>query len=75
LVDKDVMIWNYVVGVFMLMLGVVFFNFSKTFINPNSDSPFLEMLKILPVSLLIFLVIAWVVVRHNERPVVQISSE
>ncbi len=62
--------WNYLAGVFMLMLGVVFF---ASFIFIVEDcrvplNPLLPMLAILPASILISLVVAWTVAKRNDMP-------
>jgi len=66
--------WNYIAAVFMLMLGVVFF-FSFIIIGENSTYAGGNILPIvaiiLPISLSVSLIAAWMVAKRNDQPVLR----
>jgi len=65
--------WNYIAGVFMLMLGLVFFtsfiSYSKNY--HHSLNALLSMLTILPFSILVSLIVALAVAKHNDMPMLR----
>ncbi len=65
--------WNYIAGVFMLMLGLVFF---MSFIAVAdhygmSDNVIPYVAAVLPVSLIASLIAAWMITKHNDQPVLR----
>ena len=66
--------WNYIAGVFMLMLSVVFFScfiFIVQHYNVHHDNVMPNILTILPVSLLVSLMAASLIARQNDEPVMR----
>lgn len=63
--------WNYIAGIFMLMLGVVFFATFITMMDHYNMARYMLPVAafVLSVSLLTSLIAAWVIARHNDQPV------
>jgi len=65
--------WNYIAGVFMLVLGVVFVT-SFIVIASNyrvSDNIIPSVVAVLPFSLIASLVAAWMIAKRNDQPVLR----
>lgn len=65
--------WNYIAGVFMLMLGVVFLASWIVIVdNFNLEKYILPTIAaMLPVSLMVSLMVAWAVAKRNDMPVLR----
>ncbi len=66
--------WNYVAGIFMLMLGGLFCGIFIV-IDENSEYGVENILPVigtlLPISLLVSLIAAWMVAKRNDQPVLR----
>lgn len=66
--------WNYVAGVFMLMLGGLFFGTFIVIVESygfGGENVLPVIGTLLPISLLVSLITAWMVAKRNDQPVLR----